>query len=107
MKTSSPKEPALKRVKRRLSSVAARGMRATLERTSVQRIYESLVWSQIQGGPIPEHIGVILDGNRRFGPSILFNCAEIFFEMNDEDKQRMFTRWGADDNRLSDKHARI
>ena len=44
-------------------------MRATLERTSVQRIYESLVWSQIQGGPIPEHIGVILDGNRRWARS--------------------------------------
>ncbi len=69
MKTSSPKEPASTRAKRRLSSLAARGMRATLERTSVQRIYESLVWSQIQGGPIPEHIGVILDGNRRWARS--------------------------------------
>lgn len=69
MKTSSPKEPASKRAKRRISSLAARGMRATLERTSVQRIYESLVWNQIQSGPIPEHIGVILDGNRRWARS--------------------------------------
>jgi hypothetical protein len=49
----------------------------------------------------------LLDGNRRFGPMILFNCAEIFFEMNDQEKRRMFTKWGADDNRLSDRHARI
>jgi len=69
MKTSSPKEPASKRAKRRLSSLAARGMRATLERTSVQKIYESMVWNQIQSGPIPEHIGVILDGNRRWARS--------------------------------------
>jgi tritrans,polycis-undecaprenyl-diphosphate synthase [geranylgeranyl-diphosphate specific] len=69
MKTSSPTERASKRAKRRLSSLAARGMRATLERTSVQKIYESMVWNQIQGGPIPEHIGVILDGNRRWARS--------------------------------------
>ena len=69
MTTSSPKEPASRRAKRRLSSLAARGMRATLERTSVQKIYESMVWSQIRGGPIPEHIGVILDGNRRWAQS--------------------------------------
>jgi tritrans,polycis-undecaprenyl-diphosphate synthase [geranylgeranyl-diphosphate specific] len=69
MKTSSSKERASARAKRRLSSLAARGMRATLERTSVQKIYESTVWNQIQGGPIPEHIGVILDGNRRWARS--------------------------------------
>jgi tritrans,polycis-undecaprenyl-diphosphate synthase [geranylgeranyl-diphosphate specific] len=49
--------------------MAARGMRATLERTSVQKIYESMLWNQIQSGPIPEHIGVILDGNRRWARS--------------------------------------
>lgn len=69
MKTSSPKEPASKRAKRSISSLVARGMRATLERTSVQRVYESMVWNQIQNGPIPEHIGVILDGNRRWARS--------------------------------------
>jgi tritrans,polycis-undecaprenyl-diphosphate synthase [geranylgeranyl-diphosphate specific] len=44
-------------------------MRATLERTSVQKVYEAMVWSQIRGGPIPGHIGVILDGNRRWARS--------------------------------------
>jgi tritrans,polycis-undecaprenyl-diphosphate synthase [geranylgeranyl-diphosphate specific] len=28
-----------------------------------------MVWNQIRGGPIPEHIGVILDGNRRWARS--------------------------------------
>lgn len=69
MKTSSSKDPPSKRARKRLSSVAARGLRATLERTSVQKIYESMVWNQIQHGPIPRHIGVILDGNRRWARS--------------------------------------
>lgn len=69
MKTSTPKEDTTTRAKKRLSSLATRGMRATLERTSVQKIYEAMVWSQIRGGPIPEHIGVILDGNRRWARS--------------------------------------
>ena len=62
----STAEPTFARAKRRFSSLATRGMRATLERTSVQKIYEAMVWSQIRGGPIPGHIGVILDGNRRW-----------------------------------------
>ncbi len=69
MKTSPPKEGAATRAKKRFSSLANRGMRAALERTSVQKIYESMVWNQIRGGPIPEHIGVILDGNRRWARS--------------------------------------
>lgn len=66
MKNAPPKESTSNRAKQRLSSLVNRGIRATLQRTSVQKIYESLVWSQIRGGPIPEHIGVILDGNRRW-----------------------------------------
>jgi tritrans,polycis-undecaprenyl-diphosphate synthase [geranylgeranyl-diphosphate specific] len=69
MKTPSPKEPATTRAKRKISSLATRGMRATLERTSVQKVYEAMVWSQIRGGPIPGHIGIILDGNRRWARS--------------------------------------
>jgi tritrans,polycis-undecaprenyl-diphosphate synthase [geranylgeranyl-diphosphate specific] len=30
------------------------------------RLYERILWRQIKGGPKPQHIGVILDGNRRF-----------------------------------------
>jgi tritrans,polycis-undecaprenyl-diphosphate synthase [geranylgeranyl-diphosphate specific] len=69
MKDSPSKEKATARAKNRLSSLANRGIRATLERTSVQKVYETMVWSQIRGGPIPEHIGVILDGNRRWARS--------------------------------------
>jgi tritrans,polycis-undecaprenyl-diphosphate synthase [geranylgeranyl-diphosphate specific] len=69
MTTSSEKERTSARAKRKLSSLVNQGMRATLERTSVQKVYETLVWSQIQSGPIPGHIGVILDGNRRWAKS--------------------------------------
>ncbi|MCG8335541.1 MAG: polyprenyl diphosphate synthase [Proteobacteria bacterium] len=30
------------------------------------RLYERVLWRQIKEGPKPQHIGVILDGNRRF-----------------------------------------
>ena len=30
------------------------------------RLYEPLLWSQIRNGPRPQHIGLIVDGNRRF-----------------------------------------
>jgi len=30
------------------------------------RLYEPLLWSQIKNGPRPQHIGLIVDGNRRF-----------------------------------------
>lgn len=30
------------------------------------KIYEPLLWSQIKSGPRPQHIGLIVDGNRRF-----------------------------------------
>ena len=30
------------------------------------KLYEPLLWSQIKNGPNPHHIGLIVDGNRRF-----------------------------------------
>ena len=30
------------------------------------RLYEPILWSQIKSGPRPHHIGLIVDGNRRF-----------------------------------------
>ena len=30
------------------------------------KLYERLLWGQIQAGPKPHHIGLIVDGNRRF-----------------------------------------
>ena len=32
----------------------------------IYQIYEKRLWKQIKDGPKPQHIGVILDGNRRF-----------------------------------------
>ena len=32
----------------------------------IYRFYEKRLWKQIKNGPKPHHIGVILDGNRRF-----------------------------------------
>ena len=32
----------------------------------VYKIYEKILWNQIKGAAMPEHIGVILDGNRRW-----------------------------------------
>ncbi len=34
--------------------------------TLLYRLYEPLLWSQIKTGPKPHHIGLIVDGNRRF-----------------------------------------
>jgi len=32
----------------------------------VYRLYEKYLWMQIEGGPIPRHVGIIPDGNRRW-----------------------------------------
>ena len=32
----------------------------------IYKFYERKLWNQIKKGPMPQHIGVILDGNRRF-----------------------------------------
>ncbi|MHA1220937.1 MAG: hypothetical protein ACTSQB_04320, partial [Candidatus Heimdallarchaeota archaeon] len=32
----------------------------------IYRFYEKRLWKQIKDGPKPHHIGVILDGNRRY-----------------------------------------
>lgn len=32
----------------------------------IYKFYEKILWQQIKNGPRPHHIGVILDGNRRF-----------------------------------------
>ncbi|MEW6441110.1 MAG: polyprenyl diphosphate synthase [bacterium] len=54
------------RLRKTVSSVADRGLRATTELPFVQKIYENMLLNQIKEGPIPGHIGVILDGNRRW-----------------------------------------
>lgn len=37
------------------------------------RIYEQRLWRQIRGGPKPHHIGLIVDGNRRFAKELGLN----------------------------------
>ena len=66
MKPSQRGEKPPVHLKRKISSLATRSFRAAVERPSVQRIYESMLWNQIKDGPIPDHIGIILDGNRRW-----------------------------------------
>jgi tritrans,polycis-undecaprenyl-diphosphate synthase [geranylgeranyl-diphosphate specific] len=34
--------------------------------TLAYKIYEHRLWKEIKNGPVPNHIGIILDGNRRF-----------------------------------------
>lgn len=65
---SSPRNPEKQQsnLRSRLSSLANRGLWATVQRPTVQKIYENMLWNQIKDGPIPGHIGIILDGNRRW-----------------------------------------
>lgn len=41
-------------------------LRNLLETTGVYKIYEEWLFNQVKSGEMPEHIGVILDGNRRW-----------------------------------------
>lgn len=77
-------------------------------RSDIEAIYKSPVDKRSYGKKtFMRNLRYVIDGNRRFGPSILFNCAEIFFEMEDKAKERDFTKWGANDNLLSSKLAGI
>ncbi|MEM3737659.1 MAG: polyprenyl diphosphate synthase [Candidatus Bathyarchaeia archaeon] len=40
------------------------------------KVYEGILWNQIKGGQIPGHIGVILDGNRRWALEQGYSTAE-------------------------------
>jgi len=41
-------------------------LRSLLSILGVYRIYEKWLWHQVKNNPTPEHIGIILDGNRRW-----------------------------------------
>ena len=41
-------------------------VRAALLRSGVYALYEHWLEAQVKNGPMPEHVGVILDGNRRW-----------------------------------------
>ncbi|MFQ6076680.1 MAG: polyprenyl diphosphate synthase [Candidatus Bathyarchaeia archaeon] len=49
-------------VRRYLSSL----VRMALCNSIVYKVYEKILWNQIKDGAKPEHIGIILDGNRRW-----------------------------------------
>ncbi|KYH39662.1 MAG: UDP diphosphate synthase [Candidatus Bathyarchaeota archaeon B63] len=41
-------------------------LRSLLSILGVYRVYEKWLWHQVKNNPKPEHIGIILDGNRRW-----------------------------------------
>jgi len=62
-------EAIVSRARKRFFSFTTKSLRAITTQPEVQKIYEEYIWSQIRNGPIPEHIGIILDGNRRWARS--------------------------------------
>jgi tritrans,polycis-undecaprenyl-diphosphate synthase [geranylgeranyl-diphosphate specific] len=55
------------------------------------RLYEPLLWSQIKSGPNPHHIGLIVDGNRRFAKEM--GMAKNEGHSAGSDKLEDFLRW--------------
>lgn len=45
-------------------------------KTLAYKFYEKILWRQIKGGPKPHHIGVILDGNRRYAKNRGFKATD-------------------------------
>ncbi len=57
-------------VLRRLQTIIAPLMKP------VYKVYELWLWSQISGGPIPKHVAIIPDGNRRWARYLGFDPIE-------------------------------
>ncbi|MBT6246562.1 MAG: di-trans,poly-cis-decaprenylcistransferase, partial [Gammaproteobacteria bacterium] len=55
------------------------------------RIYEKMLWAQVRNGPSPGHIGLIVDGNRRFARGKGLELNEGHHEGSVKVKQ--FLRW--------------
>lgn len=55
------------------------------------RAYEPILWSQIKNGPRPHHIGLIVDGNRRFAKGK--GLAQNEGHSAGSDKLEHFLRW--------------
>jgi short-chain Z-isoprenyl diphosphate synthase len=63
----------------------------------IYRLYERSLLRQVQGAPVPEHIGLILDGNRRFGrQNRLANLHDVY--MVGADKLDELLEWCAELN---------
>lgn len=56
-------------------SWALRLIRSTVDVLPVGRLYEAVLMNQVTSGPMPSHIGLILDGNRRWARA--HNLSEI------------------------------
>ncbi len=69
MKAHELNDEISNRAKKRFFSFTNRSLNIALALPIVQEFYEDNLWNQIRNGPIPEHIGVILDGNRRWARS--------------------------------------
>ncbi|OYT44875.1 hypothetical protein B6U84_03255 [Candidatus Bathyarchaeota archaeon ex4484_40] len=41
-------------------------LKGLLSILGVYKLYEKWLWQQVKNGAMPEHIGIILDGNRRW-----------------------------------------
>jgi tritrans,polycis-undecaprenyl-diphosphate synthase [geranylgeranyl-diphosphate specific] len=63
---TKPRRQPFSRTRRQFYHFATRVFQVATGQAAVQKAYENIVWNQIQNGPIPEHIGIILDGNRRW-----------------------------------------
>jgi len=69
-------------------------LRSLLSLLGVYRIYEKWLWHQVKNHPKPEHIGIILDGNRRwaFNRSLNPNIGHYY----GADKTEEMLRWCLD-----------
>ncbi len=56
------------------------------------KLYEKLLWRQVNAGPRPHHIGLIVDGNRRFARDKGFTNT-IEGHSAGSDKLEDFLRW--------------
>jgi len=64
--SEKPKRKPFSRTRRQMVHMTTRAVQVATGQAAVQKFYEGIVWNQIRQGPIPEHIGIILDGNRRW-----------------------------------------
>lgn len=87
-------------------------------RSMLYRLYERRLASELAGGPLPEHVGVILDGNRRYaaergiGEASMGHAAgakriEPFLEWCQELGIPYVTLWLLSTENLSRDHAEI
>ncbi|MCH4814350.1 MAG: polyprenyl diphosphate synthase [Saccharolobus sp.] len=45
----------------------------------IYKLYEILLWNQIRNGPLPDHVGIIPDGNRRWARNNKLSLNDAYF----------------------------